>query len=181
MEHCNKKLRLPTAKSSYTKGFTLLELLTTIGILSIIGVICVSVITITFRTSKKADLINFARQNGDTAMSQIVRNIRFAGSLISPATCVPSLTASSVTVSSVTDHQQTTYSCTNGTISSNSASLVDSTSLQVTSCLFICSQQSSAVPPIITIQYSLSPKVSGNFAETNFILPFQSSVTVRNY
>ena len=176
-----KKKSIFTFRFPVSKGFTLMELLTVISILSVIGVICVSIITITFRTTKKTDLLNYARQNGDTALSEMVRSIRFAASLNAPATCNPTTTVSSISITSLLDNGQTTYSCGNGTIASNSASLVDTNSLQVTSCSFTCSQPSTTVPPIITIQYALSPKTTGNFAETNFTLPFQSSVTLRNY
>ena len=167
-------------KFSIQKGFTLIELLTVISILSVIGIISVSIITITLRTTKKTDLLNFARQNGDNALSQMVKSILFAASLNTPATCVPIATVSAITITSLADQQQTTYSCANGTISSNSASLFNTSSLQVSSCSFVCSQPSTSVSPIITIQYVLSPKVAGSFAETNFTLPFQSSVTLRN-
>jgi prepilin-type N-terminal cleavage/methylation domain-containing protein len=163
------------------KGFTLIEILMVIGLLSIIGTIAVTVITITLRSAKKTDLLNFANQNGDAALSQMVKNIRYAQTLNSPATCVPTTTVSSITITSFSDHQQTTYSCAGNTISSNSASLLDTNSLTVSSCSFVCSQSSALVPPIITIQYVLAPKTAGNFADSNFSLPFQSSVTLRNY
>jgi prepilin-type N-terminal cleavage/methylation domain-containing protein len=163
---------------SIRKGFTLIEILTVIGILAVIGTICVSIVTITFRTAKKTDLLNFARQNGDTALSQMVRNIRYA----SPTTCAASTTSTSVTITSIADKGVTTYSCASGTVASNGASLIDTNSLQApaASCSFTCSQPSTAVPPIITIQFTLSPKTAGNFAETTFSMPFQSSVTLRN-
>jgi prepilin-type N-terminal cleavage/methylation domain-containing protein len=166
---------------SSPRGFTLIEILIVIGLLSVIGTISVAVITVTLRGAKKTDLLNFANQNGDAALSQMVKNIRYAQTLNTPATCVPTTTVSSITITSFSDHQQTTYSCANNTISSNSASLLDINSLRVSSCSFVCSQASTLVPPIITIQFVLVPKTAGSFEETNFSLPFQSSVTLRNY
>lgn len=176
----NKILSIFNSPHATHKGFTLIEILTVISILVVIGTICVSIITITFRGTKKTDLLNFARQNGDSALSQMVKSIRFASSLNYPTACTPTTTTSYITVTSLTDDQQTTYSCANSTISSNSASLFDTTSLTVSSCSFVCSQPSTTVSPIITIQYTLTPKTTLNFAETNFSLPFQSSVTMRN-
>ena len=171
---------LPTSYFSINEGFTLIELLTVIGILSIIGTIAVSVITISLQGSKKSDLLETARQNGDTSLSQMVRNIRYAASLNAPASCVPSTTTSSITITSLTDYTQTTYSCAAGTISSNGASMFDTSALKVSSCSFICRQPTVQDPPTITIQYILSPKQAGGFVETNFTLPFQTSVTMRN-
>ncbi|HSX08905.1 MAG TPA: prepilin-type N-terminal cleavage/methylation domain-containing protein [Candidatus Saccharimonadales bacterium] len=168
-------------KKSSRSGFTLIELVTVIGVLGVVGVISVSILTITLRGTKKADLLNYARQNGDVALTQMVKNIRYAASLDAPATCVPTTSSSSITITSLSDHKQTIYSCASNTISSNSASLIDTNSLQATSCTFTCAQSSTIVPPIITIQFTLSPKTAGSLAETTFSLPFQSSVTLRNY
>jgi len=167
--------------SSTQSGFTLLELLTVIGILSIIGTIVVSVITITLRTTKKADLLEAARQNGDNALTQMVKSIRYAQSINAPATCVPTTTTSSITITSLADYQQTTYSCANNTIASNGASLIDNTSMSVSACSFVCTQATVDDPQTITIQYTLIPKNPGSFAETNFTIPFQTSVTLRNF
>ena len=163
------------------KGFTLIEILTTIGLLTIIGSIAVSVISLTLRGTKKSDLLQAARQNGDVALSQMVKNIRYASNLNSPASCVPSTTTSSITITSLLDNGQTTYSCAGGTIASNSASLFDTTTLTVSACSFVCQQATVNDPPTITIQYIVSPKNPGNFVETHFTLPFQSSVTMRNF
>ncbi len=161
------------------KGFSLIELLTVIGVLAVIGSIVVSVITITLRGTKKTDLLEAARQNGDTALSQMVKDIRYAQSLDFPTSCVPSQTTSSITITSLAQ-TQTTYACTAGTINANNNSLFNTSSLKVSSCSFVCAQPTVSDPPIITIQYTLTPAVAGNFAETNFTLPFQSSVTMRN-
>lgn len=163
------------------RGFTLIELLTVIGILSIIGAIVVSVLSLTLRGTKKSDLLEVARQNGDTALSQMVKNVRYAKSLNTPSSCVPATTTQSVTITSLSDNAQTTLSCSGGTVSSNSASLIDTTTLTVSACSFVCTQTTVYDPPTITIKYTLAPKSSGSFSETNFLLPFQSSVTMRNY
>ncbi|MGI8420492.1 MAG: type II secretion system protein [Candidatus Levyibacteriota bacterium] len=163
------------------KGFTLIELLTVLTILGVIGTIVVAIVTMTLRGSKKSDMLENARQNGDTALSQMVKGIRYADSMNNPASCVGTTTVSSITFTSLSDNAQTTYACANNTISSNSASLIDTSTLTVTNCSFVCSQSSVTVPPTITIQYTLSPKTASSLVENNFTVPFQSSVTMRNF
>src|SRR5882672_8881209 len=112
-------------------GFTLIELLTVVGILTAIGSIAVSVITVTLRGTRKTDLLESARQNGGAALSQIVKSIRYAQSLDAPAICVPTQTTNAITITSLSDHAQTTYSCNGVSISSNSASLIDTNAIKV--------------------------------------------------
>jgi prepilin-type N-terminal cleavage/methylation domain-containing protein len=185
----NKKKHMKKTKNfsflishfSFQKGFTLLELLTVIGVLGVIGSIVVSVVFISLRGSKKSDLVEIMRQNGDTAMTQMVKQIRFARSLDTPASCIPTTNTSSITITSIESNTQTTYACSATAISSNSASLIDSNAVSVTNCSFSCSQQTVNDPPTITIQFTLLPKVQGTLAENNASIPFQSSVTLRNY
>lgn len=179
-----KKLSIFNSLFSNHEGFTLIELLTVIGIMGTLGTIVVLILSVTLRGTRKSDLLETARQNGDVALSQMIRSIRYAQSLDNPITCVPTASVSAITVTSFSDKGQTTYACVNGansTISSNSASLFDTTSLNVSSCYFTCSQPTTIDPPTITIQFTLSPKTTGIFSETNFTLPFQSSVTMRNF
>ena len=162
-------------------GFTLIEILTVISILGVIGAITVAVITITLRTTKKSDVLEIAREESDTALTQMVKNIRYAQSLDNPTSCVTSSSVNSITVTSVAMlTYKTTYSCTLGTIKANNVSLFNTNALQVTSCSFVCTQPTINDPPTITIQYTLKPATAGVFAETSFTLPFQSSVTMRN-
>lgn len=163
------------------RGYTLVELLSVIGILSVIGVIVVTVTFITLRGAQKSDVSELVRQNGDAALSQMVRTIRYAKSLDAPRTCTTPATVQTITVSSLTDGDQTTYSCENGTIASNSASLLNTNAVQTTACSFTCSQTSLLEAPTVTIQFSLSAKSTGSFVETNASIPFTSSVTLRNY
>lgn len=171
-----KKNSLPFS----TRGFTLLELLTVIGVLSVIGTIAVSVISVTLRGTKKADLLESARQNSDSALTQMVKSIRYAQSLTSPASCVPQVSTSTITVTSITTHTPIVYACTGTTITQNGSSLFDTNQLTVSNCSFVCAQANQNVPPTITIQYILSPKVTRGLVETDFSIPFQSSVTMRN-
>lgn len=162
------------------KAYTLVELLAVIGILSVITTIVVSVIFISLTGSKKTETLEVIRQNGDLTLSQMIKSIRFAKSLDVPANCNPSVRVSSVTVTPITDDSQITYSCMGDTIASNGASLLPS-SVKTQSCSFVCSQNTISEAPTLTIRFTLVPSAGGVFAETKAQLPFQSSVTLRNY
>lgn len=181
LSNTKRNFSFPTSHFSSQRGYTLIELLTVIGILSVIGVIVVSVVFISLRGSQKSDKLETVRQGGDTALSQMVRSIRYAKTLNTPASCVPAVNSSSITITSLQDNGQTTYSCNANTISSNSASLIDTNAVSVTACSFTCSQQRVSDPPTIQIQFSLSAKNSNSFTETQATIPFQTSVTLRNY
>lgn len=173
--------RLRKFDFSSQRGYTLVELLAVIGILSVISVIVVTVTFITLRGSQKSDTLEIVRQNGDTAMTQMVRSIRYAKSMDVPTSCTIPTALQSVTISSLLDNAQTTYSCSNNTIASNSASLINTNAVTVNACSFTCSQTSLLDPPTIRIQFSLSAKSSGVFSESTAEIPFESSVTLRNY
>ena len=54
----------------------------------------------------------------------MVKDIRYATSLNTPATCVPTTTVPSITITSVSTQTQTTYSCNAGTITDNGTSFL---------------------------------------------------------
>lgn len=170
-----------TSKRFLFRGYTMVELLTVLGILSVIGSMVISIVFITLSGAKKSEKVEILRQNGDTTLSQIIRSIRYAKSLDVPASCVPSTNVSSITITSLADNQQTTFACGGNTISSNSASFLNTNIVKTTACSFTCSQATIADPPVITVQFTLSPVSSGSFSETQASIPFQSSVTLRNY
>lgn len=166
-------------------GFTLIELLITIAILSVIGTIVLSILFISLRVSKKSNISVKLKQNGNIALSQIVKNIRYAKSLDMPLSCPvpPGSQSSSITITSILDDGKTIFSCTSGspaTIASNEASLVDTSTVVVTSCSFTCSQANLNDPPTIGINFVLNSKNSNSFTETKGSVSFQSSVLMRN-
>lgn len=166
---------------SIQRGFTLLELLIAVAIMLIVGTIVTSVLFISLRTSKKSDALILAKQQGETAMSQMSKAIRFAKTLDDPVSCTTSVTQSSVTITSLLDGGQTTFSCTGATIASNGASLINEGILTVDSCSFVCSQSSTSEPPTISINFTLSTKTTTSFIERTATVPFQTAVTMRNF
>lgn len=167
---------------STKKGFTLLELLLSLAIMVTVGAVGLSTIVVVFRGAKKSQQILLAKQNGNAALSQIVRGARYAKSLDNPNTCVPTtdITPPSFTVTSSFDGGQTTYACQNNTISSNSASLIDTTNFSITSCSFTCSQSDIAKPPIIKMSFTIQTKNQNGLFDTTATIPFETSVTLRN-
>ena len=162
------------------RGYTLIEMLVVIGVLGSIGTIITGIIFVSLRGAQKSDTLEVIRQNGDAALSQMVKNIRYAKSLDIPSSCIPSTTVSSVTFTAL-DSGQTTLSCSANTISSNSASLLDTNAVATSTCSFTCFQPTLNDPPTITIQFTLTNKVPSNFIERSGSTSFQSSVSMRNF
>jgi prepilin-type N-terminal cleavage/methylation domain-containing protein len=165
-------------------GFTLTELLVAIGIFSILGTVTVAILFLTLRTSKKSDVLISLNQTGNALISQVGRNIRYARSLDSPLSCVAPNTTQSITVTSSLDNGQTTYSCVAGgssAIASNGASLTDISQVSVPTCSFTCTQRTLNDPPTINFSFTLESKNPTGLLESSGSIPFQTSVTLRNY
>ncbi len=177
----SKKLStLNSHPSTSPLGYSLIELLSVVAIFAIVGTLVVSITAFTLRGSKKSDLTESVRQSGAATLSQMVRNLRYAQTIDSPA-CVPSSTSSEVDFTSMTG-VQTKLICdsTSKTITSNGVSIVDTTSVLVESCSFTCRQSSNANLPSVTIQFTLKSNNTTSFFENTVSVPFQSTVTLRN-
>lgn len=173
------------------KGFTLIEVLVVMGIFIILTTVVLSVLITVLRGSRQSDSIILVRQNGEHAMAQMIRTMRFAASLDypSPLGGTPPVCSSSgiatqnVQVTSV-NLSQTTFSCPSNFnypnfISLNGTMLTNSNTVVVKSCSFVCAQQAGG-PPTISISFTLLKVNSSGLPEGNSTIPFQSSVTLRN-
>lgn len=172
----NQKLKIP--------GFTLMEVLVSMGVFAIVSTIIITVLFTTFRTSKKSEVVINLKQNGDAAMSQMVREIMYAESLDDPPICTTPVVQDTITVTSSSDGGQTTYSCptvASPVIASNGASLIDSSSIEASNCSFTCSQNSYNDPPTITIQYSLINVDNNKLNDNEAMMDFRTSVSMRNF
>lgn len=154
------------------------------GVFAAISSIIVSVLFISFRTSKKSESLVVLKQNGNAAMSQMVNSIRYAQSLDDPISCVTPVTQSEITITSAFDGGQTTFSCPNNTsdaIASNGAALLDTGVVEISTCSFVCSQTTLNDPPTITIQYYLDMIDTTTANDKRAGISFQTAVTLRNY
>ena len=185
-------------------GFTLIELLVVILVIFSVGVLIVSVLFSALRGTNKTNTIDTVRRNGNSAITQMSRMIRYAQSFNGVSTSTdPSVYITDCTVRAPTptptptqysnvnitsfDGGQTIFSCppSASTIASISAttsvSLIDTSSVDVSNCYFTCSQDSIISPPNIGINFTLTQKNTSNFFENKASASFQTSVSVRNY
>ena len=171
-----------------SRGYTIIELLAVISILIIISGVITGILYSTLRGSNKVKITTELSQNGTYALSLInsaindSRNItQVAGQDINDCTAAPSGT--SLTLKRL-DGGTTLLSCSNGTISSNSAALINTDQVKVVdnSCLFSCSQQASDpyAFPIITVKFALSDKNAVG-SESQGSATFQTSASLNNY
>ncbi len=189
------KSKIPNLKSS--QGFSLVELLAVLGVIVVVGSIASAIIISSLRTSSKANVINSVRQNGNFALLQISRTVQYAKSFDGVSTdgttftndCTSSGTTNYRAIRVVLfDETKTTFSCklsqTPPTITSlnsgTTTELVDTITVSVSQCYFLCSQKYKTEAPAIGIFLTLSPNNGSSFPEKQSLIPFNTSVTMRN-
>lgn len=172
---------------SLQKGFTLVEMLAVIIVLVTVGGIVFGVLFASLRGSNRATLLSDVQDNGDYALTEMARVIRFSQAVVTPDSCVLGPTPTPISTTSITvrnvDRSLVTYSCTtgsNGTIASNGANLIDTRAVKVTSCSFTCSQNSIYEAPTIGISFTLNKKVTSSNVDSNAPVVFQTTVNLRN-
>ncbi|MCL5434898.1 MAG: type II secretion system GspH family protein [Patescibacteria group bacterium] len=180
------------------RGYTLVELLAVMSIVIVVGVIAAGILTSSLRGGSKSNVLDNVRQNGNFAITQISKMISYSQNFNGISTdgtfyrtnCTqiippsPSPTPTPVVYKFIKitsfDGGQTIFSCNNSTIASNGASLIDTSSVSVVLCSFSCTQDNFGQAPTIGINLTLSKNNPNNFAEKGAIVPFQTSVTIRN-
>jgi type II secretory pathway pseudopilin PulG len=176
------------------KGYTLVELLTVIVVMVVIGLIITTIIVSSLRGGSKTNAINEVRDAGNTAITRMSRAIEFSEGFVKVssdsaifADCLTSTIGNgsphfkSVTIKAF-DGGEITYSCESDKIASNSVVLVDDTKISApsTSCYFTCSQAYLSQPPTIGINFVLIKGVDALFFEQKHMLDFHTSVVMRN-
>jgi prepilin-type N-terminal cleavage/methylation domain-containing protein len=178
-------------KIKFNKGYTLIELLTSIAILAAIGSIIAGVLTFSLRGSNKITVVENIRQNGSYALSQISKDIIYAQpfngittgiNAAHLAACPPATPVTEITMVSSAG-VMVRYTCNGATLTANGSSIINSTSLSLTGCSFTCAQADVASVPIIGISFWLEPRNATGLAENNANskINFKTSVTMRNY
>ncbi|OGG30728.1 hypothetical protein A2973_03075 [Candidatus Gottesmanbacteria bacterium RIFCSPLOWO2_01_FULL_49_10] len=173
----------------YHHGFTLIELIVTITIMSMIGILIAQVFFTTSRTNTKTELVKEAKQNGEYALGFIERMIR--NSRYVTSACAGSADTS-ITITNP-DAGSTTFLCVQDgslfRIASQSASGIEYlTSRSVTlggadcasSSLVITCTPSGGKPAFIGVAFSLSQIGTPVDQFQKASASFQTDITLRN-
>jgi type II secretory pathway pseudopilin PulG len=176
------------------KGFTLVELLTSVMAIIVIGAITTGIVTSTLRGSNKANTIENIRQAGGYVLNQMSKDIEYSKTFDGKNTgfnfdgtkYLTSCPADpdpleSITMKS-TEDVLVTYECHDTVLSANNTPLIDTNSaIALQSCSFACSQSATGVP-IVTIRFTVGLKNQNNLVEnSNSQATFETSVVMRNY
>jgi len=179
-------------KDKGNRGFTLIEILVSIGIIAIISVLIAQSFFSTTRSNTKAELLKDIKQNGDYAIEIMGRMIRNARDVSSACPTAGSMADSLVLVNA--DGGTTTFGCyedvtvtriastsaSMGTIENLTGNTVSTGDTCLTSTLqFWCSRPAYS-SPIVTIFFTLSqpgaPPDQFQKGETSY----QTTVVMRN-
>jgi type II secretory pathway pseudopilin PulG len=179
-------------------GFTIVEILAVIVVFIAIGSIAAAVFFTSLRVVNKSNSLASLRENGNYALSQMTKMIRYAVTFggistdgitysnvcyAGPITSVKNVPSTYLKITSF-DNNETVFHCipgANGNVASNSASLLDTAIVKkIDACSFSCSQENEGDPPTILINLTISETGLAGINEKNTTLPLQTSVTFRN-
>jgi len=175
------------------RGFTLIEIIVSVGIIAFISVVIAQTFFTTTRVNTKTELINDIKQNGDFALEYMIRAIRSAQQVTSVCDTAPGSSGSALTVLNSDNTSSTFSSLVDGTVTrlvenpgssyltSNNLTLSDTACPGTPSLQFICTSSPAQPPHVdVTIRFCLSQKGApqGSFERAG--QAFQTSVTLRN-
>lgn len=182
-----------TNKTHRQRGYTIIELLAVMTIVVVVSGMIAGILYSTLRGGSKSKITSDVAQNGNYAISVISQTIILSQDVTSvggtPITsCITSPTGTSIDLTQ-SDGSTITFSCTNNTVASTSAtvtsSLIDTSNLEVdpTTCAFKCRQDNNnpIAIPVIDVAFSVKQKGSVTNAEAKSSASFSTSTSMRNY
>jgi prepilin-type N-terminal cleavage/methylation domain-containing protein len=177
------------------KGFTMMEILVSVGILAIVSILIVQVMFTATRVNKKTGLVMDIKQNGNFALGVISRMVRSAK--VINVSCSPGdVTASYVDITNP-DNNITTITCLSDGSAARIASVSGTGAIAYLSAANVtlstsgsvtCSDSSLAFscPPVtgnqseLSIAFTLGQVGGSESAYEISSASFQSTITVRN-
>lgn len=163
-------------------GFTLLETLVVVSIVSIIAVFGVGVLSTVLNGGTKTAIISEIKQNGNYVMENMSRYIRNSLSVSSCSGNTLSLVQpdNSVIIFSVLAQDGANF---NNRIASNSSSLTNGdrkNGVNVTNLTFTC--DTTINPPVVTIDFTLAQGLGVSSGQQNQASEtFHTTVSLRTY
>lgn len=161
------------------KGMSLVEILITISVFAVLGILTTRAVITTLRGARKSDSQIQVKENINYAFSVMERQLRSAEE-ISPCFSVPTPGTSISYVS--LEGEPSTFSCeltaNTGYVASGSARLTSS-EVKVTSCSISCVQEISNYPPIVSISVTATD-VNSSGPEAG-VVTMETEIVGRNY
>lgn len=168
------------------KGFTLIEMLVSAGIMALLSVVITQIFVATTRNSTKTDVLTDVRQNGNYALGVMERMIRSAKSVT-----VCGVTPTSSIEITNEDNLQTTFTCVldgdSGVsrIASDSGTIfgieyLTNNNFTVGSCASVFTCISGANYPSVAISFQLQQKSASASQYEKATETFITRVTLRN-
>jgi prepilin-type N-terminal cleavage/methylation domain-containing protein len=162
------------------KGFTLIEMLLYLAILSVVVLAFSAALSLSFTSRIKANTIAEVEQQGDQTMNLITQNIRNAASITAPAA---GILASSLTLTEyVAGNSPTVFDQSGNTmrITEGAVSPINITSNRViVSGLSFQNLSRPSTPGIIQIKFTLTHINPSNRGEYTYSKTFTSSASLR--
>lgn len=186
-----KQISVTSSRKRWQQGFTVIELVTVVGITAIVSVVSVAVLVTSQVRSTRATVINRVRGEGSFSMDTmafILRNARYLEENQSGQTCSPSM--SSIRVRDVNGGLLELYATEDLRIASNSGTVITdppaayltSPDVRIESLSFTCVQEQSQRGARVGISMTLS---SGNpdtlSPESYYSQMFETQVYIRSY
>lgn len=167
-------------------GFSLIELLVGIAIIITTSTIVLSIIVSSFRISSKTTASSTVRQNGNYALAQMTRQLKFAdsfqgahraGSPVIDNPCGVGVDYDQVDIKQ--NKEDVSIVCSDDEISVDGENSIDTNNIQIGSCSLTCSQAGSE-GPVITIDFDLAIGDADTAIEDRASIDFSTTVKMRN-
>jgi len=157
-------------KIKSSSGFTLIELVTVSGIMALFSITLISVFMASFRGGSKGQLLQVVRQNGDFAITAMVKEIRAAESVACNNAELSVGTIYGTTI---------VYDLSGSQVASDSANLT-SLAAAVTDGSFNCILGNLG-NQIVTIEFTLEAGNTNSQAQEKLNQSFATSVSTRQH
>lgn len=156
-------------------GFSLIELVVVMGLLSLLMLAISSTMLMSIVSSNRIRTTTKVKQAGNYAITQMQGTIRNAKSISS---CIPGSSDASITLVNP-DGDQTQFILENSQVASNSGSYLTPDNLEASLFSVTC-EPSATDPTLIKISFSLKSKLATERQTGNPTLHFETSVNLRN-
>ena len=162
------------------RGFSLIELLIVIAIISVVGTIATRSMSRTFFMGGKSTAINKIRENGDFAITEIERTIRSADRIVPGDPCFSGSNSINLETLGNPGIPTNFLGVSDGAITKSGTAITSDGVVLAGNINFECTPASTLNPASVRVSFTLRSQ-NNNRVATRFEETFQTTVQLRNY